>query len=88
MRGVLLTALTLAAACNGPCEKVCVNLSEYAQECGFTVADSEVDACIDAQAAATSEEKAVCRDFGAPDVIRSEWTCDDLQAYWEGGAEE
>ncbi len=80
-----LTGLVLlAGACKGPCERLCVNLATYAEECGFSVPEGELDACMDGQKDATADEKDVCREYGDPAVIRNEWTCDDLQAYWDG----
>ena len=70
--------------CRGPCEQVCVHLATYAEECGFAVPDGQLDSCIEGQKDATAEEKDVCREYGDPAVIRNEWTCDDLQAYWDG----
>ena len=49
LRSVALLAGVIGlGACRGPCEKVCVNLATYAEECGFTVSDAELDARIDA----------------------------------------
>ena len=81
----LLAVSVGLGACRGPCEKVCVNLATYAEECGFSVSDSELDTCMDGQKDATADEKGVCREYGDPAVIRNEWTCDDLAAYWDGG---
>jgi hypothetical protein len=85
MRLAFGLALGLLVGCKGPCEKLCVNMATYAQECGFAIADSELDACKADLAGVTAAEKDVCRDFGGPDVLRAEWTCDDLEAYWQGG---
>ncbi len=82
----LVAAVAWVGACRGPCQKVCVNLATYAEECGFSVPDSDLDACLDGQKDATSDEKSVCREYGDPAVIRNEWTCEDLAAYWDGGA--
>lgn len=61
-----------------------MNLATYAEECGFTVSDAELDACIAGQKDAASEQKDACREYGDPAVIRNEWTCDDLAVYWDG----
>jgi hypothetical protein len=84
---IVLVSLAIGlGGCRGPCERVCVQLATYAEECGFSVPDGELDACMDGQKGATAEEKDVCREYGDPAVIRNEWTCDDLQAYWDGSA--
>jgi hypothetical protein len=82
---LLVGLVLLAGACRGPCERLCVNLATYAEECGFTVPEGELDACIDGQKGASGDDKQVCREYGDPAVLRNEWTCDDLQAYWDGG---
>jgi len=77
--------LVLVAGCGSPCERLCDNMADYAEECGFAVPDADLDACKEAQKSADSEQQDVCSDYGTPEGIRNEWTCDDLQAYWSGG---
>lgn len=77
-----LAALALAAlgGCRNACQDLCVRMANYAEECGFTVPDAELDACLEEQADA--EDRAVCRDFGSPQAIRDEWTCAEMGEYW------
>jgi hypothetical protein len=50
------------------------------------VPDADRDACRDAQKGASAEEQDVCSDYGGPEVLRNEWTCDDLTVYWDADA--
>ena len=81
----------LTAGCRNSCQEVCVRMADYAEECGFTVPEAELDACIEAQASdLDAADKQACREFGTPELIRNEWTCDDLALYWgadEGGGD-
>ena len=81
-----LLAAAVLAGCGNPCEKLCDNLADYADECGFSVPDAEVDECRAAQEAATPEDKDTCEDYGTPEAVRAEWTCEDLEIYWDGDA--
>jgi hypothetical protein len=59
-------------------------MADYATEdCGLTVADSEIDACVERQSAGLEREDAkACREFGDAETIRTQWSCDDLADYW------
>lgn len=76
----------LAAGCGSPCERLCENMADYADECGFTVSDADLDTCKAEQKSAESDAQQICRDYGDPEVLRSEWACEDLEVYWEGSA--
>lgn len=78
---LLLTSASLLGGCLSPCQQVCVRMADYAEECGFTVSDAELDTCIDEQADA--EDQGACRRAGAPAVIRAEWSCDDLEIFFQ-----
>lgn len=82
-RFALLLVVGGLAACNNPCQDICRRMADYASECGYQVPETEVDACIDAQSGLEREDRAACRDFGDAEVIRAQWTCDDLAAYWQ-----
>lgn len=81
-QGVFLILLALSG-CNNPCQQLCVRMAAYAEECGFTVSDAEVDTCIAQEAEITdAEERKVCADYGAAETIRQRLSCEDLSAYW------
>lgn len=90
MAPAALAALIVVAGagCRNACEQVCVNMASYAKDdCALPVDDSELDACIERQSGdLDKEDLAACRDFGSPEVLRTQWTCDDLSEYWAGEA--
>jgi hypothetical protein len=77
----LLPFALLLGACQTPCQRVCVRMADYAEECGFTVSDAEIDTCLDEQASA--EDQGACRRAGAPQTIRNEWSCEDLEIFFQ-----
>ncbi len=88
MRAVfLLLAFGLFAGCDNSCQSLCVQLAAFSEECGRTISESELNTCLDDFTSPTSDELQTCRDFGQPEVIRREWTCDDLNLYRNIGQE-
>lgn len=81
MRLVGLLLGFAVAGCQNPCQSLCVRMADYAGECGFSVSDADVDACIEEQS--DPEDPSVCRDFGTADQIREEWTCEDMGVYFQ-----
>lgn len=83
MRRFVLALLVLPAlaGCENSCQALCSTLAEYAEECGTTYPESEIEACVDAWAAPTGEQAETCRDYGQPDVVRRTWTCEDVNLY-------
>ena len=79
-----LLALTLALpACQNSCQAICGRMARFAEDCGQTVPQDQVRACIDAQSgSASSEDRQTCRSFGSLSNIESEWTCDDIAVYF------
>ncbi len=63
-------------------------MADFADECGFTIPDSELDACIEEQADESGDDKRLCKDFGDAETIRNNWTCEELEEYWGPGATE
>ena len=86
-RSGIFILLLLLAGCNNPCQQLCVRMAAYAEECGFTVSDAELDACLTQEAdIADAEERKVCADYGNAETIRQRLSCDDLAEYWGGTA--
>lgn len=73
------------SGCNNACQDLCKNMADYAADCNFNVSDAEVDACIERQSAAEGDDLKTCRQFGDPETLRSQWTCQDLETYWTAG---
>jgi hypothetical protein len=57
-------------------------MADFAEECGFSIPESEIDACIEEQADESSDDKRYCSDFGDAETIRNNWTCEELEVYW------
>lgn len=85
---VLVCGLALGG-CRNSCQLLCVRMAKVAEdECGFTVPDEQLTACIDAQAGSESkDDRATCREFGDVDAIKNEWSCEQLGAYWGAGGD-
>jgi hypothetical protein len=81
LRRLLLAGLALlaTAGCRTPCQSLCIEMADYAEECGFTVSDSDIDTCLDEQR--DNDDQGSCRRVGAPDTLRTEWTCDDVRVF-------
>lgn len=74
-------ALLLLSGCGNPCQTLCDTLSDYAEECGRSISESERESCKDDFADIDRDQAQTCQDFGAPSVIRREWTCEDVNLY-------
>lgn len=81
----LLLATIALAGCRNPCQQICAEMRDYAEECGFEVDKDEFSACIDGQKKPSDGDKAFCRDFGDGETLREEWSCEDLEIYWSPG---
>lgn len=87
MRTIIAIAAMGLSGCNNACQQVCVRMANYAEDCGITVSDSEIKECIDENSSAESDLRATCRQYGDASAIRQEWTCDELQEYWDDPSE-
>ena len=81
LAAVLVTALLLAG-CNNSCQRVCVRMKTFAEDCGFQVSDAELDACLDEQSTASKDDRAICKDFGDAGTIERTWDCEVVADYW------
>ena len=79
---VTITAIFLLTACKNDCQDVCMEMAAYAEECGFTVSDDEIDACLGEQKEASDASLDVCDEMGGAETIRDEWPCDEMALYW------
>jgi hypothetical protein len=81
----LLVLLAVLAGCDNSCQTLCVQMADFSAECGRTISDAELQSCLTSFESVEAEERQTCRDFGNPDVIRREWTCDDLNLFRDVG---
>lgn len=84
---LVLAALT-GVGCTTPCQALCTTLAEYGDECGVSWSASDIASCEDAFGSADGATQRTCRDFGTPDQVRSEWTCDDVTLFQGGSVPE
>jgi hypothetical protein len=70
-------------ACGNPCQTLCGDMAALSDElgCGVAYSDAEIQACEDAFASAEPADLKTCRDFGGLEVMRQNWTCDDINLY-------
>lgn len=80
----LLAALA-TSSCRNPCQDLCVQMKLFAEDCGHTVPDSELDACIAEQELISNEAKDTCREDGDLGTIEQTWDCDTIAVYWGAG---
>ncbi len=85
--GVWLVVAVALGGCRNSCQDMCKTMADYAAECGFPVGDADLQACYARQKAPEKEDAQACRDFGDPEALRNQWTCDDVALYFGGGAE-
>jgi hypothetical protein len=79
--GLLLPlALSSLVGCKTECQKLCKDMAAYAEECGFTVSEEDLDACMESNTRkATSEDyRAECEAFRP--TLKDEWTCEEVEA--------
>jgi hypothetical protein len=89
VRCLPLALLALVAGCDNPCQSLCVEMAQYADECGFEVSNDQVQECRDANATATlTDERAqTCIERSDPVALREWWSCDDLAENYQDGAQ-
>ncbi|MED5369741.1 MAG: hypothetical protein VX899_01885 [Myxococcota bacterium] len=82
-----LTAAALlalaATGCRNSCQQICVELEDYATECGYTVPADATKTCISDhnRRSTTRDQRQVCAENGDLETIQAEWTCEDAARY-------
>jgi len=92
------------SGCRNSCQRVCIELRDYAEECGVTIPDGQFKDCISAQRRGNIRDylEAQYGEEDAPGVnerldvcseslptLRDDWSCDDVLRYFaEGGEDE
>lgn len=76
----LAVGLLALSACKTPCQQLCVEMASYAEECGLTVSDDQLQTCLDEQSA--DQDQGACRRTGEPETLRTEWSCDDVEVFF------
>lgn len=71
----------LGNACSNPCQNICYDLRDFAEDCETPFSDQEVRECLDNQGKKTREEKKSCAQ--AAPLLEEEWTCDNLEVFFD-----
>jgi uncharacterized membrane protein len=77
-----VAAALLTTACSNACQAICHDMAAYAEDCGYIVADGELDSCVDAFSSASlpDGQKGVCQEHGGN--LKEEWSCQDVGDYF------
>lgn len=81
MFGLGLVVMTLGG-CGNPCVSVCDQMAAFAQDCGLTVTNNEIDECYATQADQGRDQRRICRDFGDRASIEQSWDCTEIARYY------
>ena len=82
----LTFALAFAAAgCANECQQLCDEMADYAAECDLEWARDDIKECKSNQANRNFEDPKSAREACADALptVRDEWTCDDLEDYFD-----
>ena len=80
----LILSLTIAGGCRNACQQLCADIAQFAEdECGYTLASGELRECISDHSfgGASEDQREICQEFG--DQLDEEWTCEDLELYFQ-----
>lgn len=85
-RFVVLVAFDLVllanVGCRNECQQLCTQLADYADECGYTVSDGDVDQCIADHGAPKGPDAQACAQYSTPQAVREEWDCEEMGLYF------
>ncbi|MBT3218238.1 MAG: hypothetical protein HN348_04050 [Proteobacteria bacterium] len=84
---LLLICAVVATGCHNSCQTICLRMAKYADECGYSVPDADIDSCMADYANAVREDLKVCSQYNGSESIQVEWSCDDLGIYWGADTE-
>ena len=71
----------LGNACNNPCQQICYDIRDFAEDCGEPFSDQDISECVQNQGKKTGEEKKSCSQ--AAPLLEEEWTCDNLEVFFD-----
>jgi hypothetical protein len=81
--------LAFLFSCRNPCQQLCIDLRDLAEECvesgelsdDYVFSDEMVKTCLKTQRKKERDQKKSCR--SAIPSLPLEWTCQDLEAYFD-----
>jgi hypothetical protein len=91
-----LAAAAFLAGCGNPCQQLCRELLNYAEECNLDISDEDLAECRVLQARPSPEDLDAC-EWGLERVedpngdrpiarVRVEWTCEEMRTNVLGGS--
>ena len=81
LKVLFLLTVFLGQACSNPCQKLCVDIQNFAKEeqCEKQFTNEEMKECLENQGQKTSEEKDFCAE--ARPQLKEKWTCENLEVF-------
>lgn len=77
--------LLLLGGCNNPCQQLCVEMADYADECGLTVSADDIKTCQENFKSAEQADIQHCQTWNDPDQLREWWSCQDVEDNFQNG---
>ena len=77
----MLFLFIIFSGCNNPCQKLCDEIQNYAEECDFDFSKELQKECSVENRWLPKEDRQECA-LALP-KLREEWTCDDIQVYFD-----
>jgi hypothetical protein len=80
---LMLLSFAWLTACDNACQSICTRMARYAEDCGYTVAEGDLEDCKAEQSTPEARElNGVCRDYNSQATIEAEYTCEEIAFYW------
>jgi len=76
-----LICIAVLSACNNPCQQICLDIRDLAEDCGTPFTNEDINECLSNQGKKNGEEKKSCAQ--ARPVLEDEWTCDNIEVYFD-----
>ena len=73
--------LFFGSGCNNPCQNLCLDIRDFAQDCGEPFTHQDLSECLQNQGKKTKEEKQYCAE--ASPLLEEKWTCDNLEVFFD-----
>ena len=78
---MLLSLFLSMLGCRNTCQDLCYDLSDFAEDCGYSFTNEMMDECLQNQGEKSGEEKGFCDE--AKPLLQEEWTCEDITIYFD-----
>lgn len=78
---MLFWILMSVFGCRNQCQRLCYEMQEFAEDCGYQFTDEMLKECLENQGEKQKENKEACKE--ARPKLQEEWTCEDLDVYFD-----